>query len=751
MFGREDFWPQTMIFLSLTLRGLGLGLLISIPIGVVLSRMPRVAGPIMSALALLQTVPSLALLGFCVSVLGMLGPSAAVAAAVIYSIFPIVLNTYTGIAQVEHGVRDAARGMGMTPLQVLRKVDLPLALPVILAGVRTGAVYAIGMITICSIVGARGLGDYIVTGITEGNNQRILLGIIPILIITMLFFGTLSAIKGLARRNSAVGLRIAGVLILLMAGYGVLDPLFRTQIVGTVLPEITSADSSLAHAWHRSEDFWAQAAHFLSLSLRGLGLALVLGLPLGIMVTRFKKAAPPLISALALLQTIPSLALLGLCISLFSFLFGAAAAVFATVVYSLFPIVLNTFTGIQQVNPRIRDAARGMGMTSGQVLRRVELPLAMPVIIAGVRTAAIYAVAMTTIATFVGAGGLGDYISAGLKDHDDGMILLGVIPILLVSFVFFWGLGGISWLAKRRPALGQMVASVLILSTSGYAIAEPFFRGRQADIRLGAKNFNESLILAHMMRLLVEFHTKLTVDFRPNLGSNYAFKSLQAGQLDMYPEYTGTLLTAKDALGDEPMPMERAKITEHVRERLRERYALELLGTFGLDNGYALVVPPQLAAEHDLKTIGDLRRTPHLRLVVDLVFMDRPDGWKGMVKVYDLHFKSLPQQVDPDFLYRSLKNGKTDVVVGFATDWQIDAYNLVRLEDDKQYFPNYLAAPLVRTDTLQRYPELRGLLNKLAGRIDDAKIRALTRQVVVEKRHPAAVAREFLQGEGLLK
>jgi len=751
-FLRDDFWQQTVIFLSLTLRGLGIGMLISLPLGIVLSRVPRVAGPVMSALALLQTIPSLALLGFCVSVLGIFGQSAAVVAAVIYSIFPIVLNTVTGIMQIEPGTRDAARGMGMTPLQILRKVELPLALPVIMAGVRTGAVYAIGMITICSIVGARGLGDYIVTGITEGNNRLILQGIVPILIITMIFFGSLSGIRLLAKKHSAAGLRVAGVLVLLMASYGISNPIMRTHIAGTTLTEAAGAhgDSSLAGAWERTHDFCQQAALFLSLSLRGLGLALVLGLPIGVLLSRFRRAAPPVISVLALLQTIPSLALLGLCISLFSFLFGAAAAVFATVVYSLFPIVLNTYTGISQVNPRVRDAARGMGMTNRQILFKVELPLAMPVIIAGVRTAAIYAIGMTTIATFVGARGLGDYISDGMTRHDDGLILLGVIPILLLSFVFFWGLGGITWLAKHRPALGQVVSGVLILTTSGYALAEPFLRPPPADVRIGAKNFNEGLILGHILRLMVEFHTDLTVELFPNLGSNYAFKALRAGQIDMYPEYTGTLLTGKDALGDLPLPKDRTHMTDFVRRAMADRHQLTLLETFGLNNTYAFVVSRQLAERHGLKTIGDLQRTPQFRLVVDLVFMERPDGWKGLKELYGLNPKSLPQQVNPDLLYKALEKGKAEVVVGFATDWQIAAFDLVTLVDDKHYFPSYHGAPLVRAATLERYPQLATVLNRLANRIDDDKIREMSRQVAVEKRPADEVAHDFLRRAGLI-
>ena len=152
---QDTFWPQTLLFLSLTLRALGLALLIGIPAGTLLTRLPRVAGPVIAVLAMLQTIPSLVLLGLLIPLVG-IGQTAALFAAVVYSLFPIVLNTFVGITQVPAAIRDAARGMGMTDGQILRTVEIPLAMPVILAGVRTGAVYASAMIVISAIVGAGG-------------------------------------------------------------------------------------------------------------------------------------------------------------------------------------------------------------------------------------------------------------------------------------------------------------------------------------------------------------------------------------------------------------------------------------------------------------------------------------------------------------------------------------------------------------------------------------------------------------------
>jgi glycine betaine/choline ABC-type transport system substrate-binding protein len=184
---------------------------------------------------------------------------------------------------------------------------------------------------------------------------------------------------------------------------------------------------------------------------------------------------------------------------------------------------------------------------------------------------------------------------------------------------------------------------------------------------------------------------------------------------------------------------------------MRERYHLELLKTFGLNNTYALCLRKGVAREHRLQTISDLQRVPQLRVVVDLSFLERPDGWRGLVTKYGLQFRTAPRQVAPDILYRALEAREADLVVGFATDWQIAAMDLVVLEDDRGYFPSYHGAPLARQDLLNEHPEVGKVLNLLHNQIDDEAMRRLNLQVAREKRARAAVAREFLQERGLLR
>ncbi len=498
------------------------------------------------------------------------------------------------------------------------------------------------------------------------------------------------------------------------------------------------------------DEFWQQTLIFLSLTLRGLGVALVISLPLGILLSRMKRISPPIIATLAVLQTIPSLALLGLLIPLIGV--GERAAVFAAVVYSLFPIVLNTYVGLTQVPVAIRDAARGMGMTGWQILWNVDLPLAFPVILAGIRTGAVYAISIVAICSLAGAGGLGDYITTGLTRGKDSLIYLGAVPILILTLLMFWSLGGLACLARKDNARGLILGGVLIglLSVyAGYAEVKRFFSVQEPPVRIGSKNFTEGRILSEILKQMLEAHTGLRIKMVHNLGSNLAYESLLHDQIDLYPEYTGNLLTGEHALGRE-VPKDKRIITGLVRKEMRNKYYLVLLETFGLNNTYVLCVRRPLADRFHLRTLSDLRRVPQLRVIVDLEFKDRPDGWKGLVKTYDLHFQREPQQLSPDLRYRALQSNEADIVLGFATDWQIENLDLVPLQDDRHYFPNYHAAPLVREDVLKRHPEIADVLDRLKNQIDDRTMRRLNAAVARDGRPEAEVAREFLTQKGLL-
>jgi osmoprotectant transport system permease protein len=507
--------------------------------------------------------------------------------------------------------------------------------------------------------------------------------------------------------------------------------------------------TELASAFERSRDtFWPQTLLFLSLTLRALGLALLVGIPAGLALTRLPRLAGPVIAALGLVQTVPSLVLLGLLLPVLGV--GPTAALFAAVVYSLFPLVLNTYIGITQVTPAVRDAARGMGMTRGQILWNVELPLSLPVVLAGVRTGAVYASSMIAIGSLVGAGGLGDYVNNGMNRDDPGLIWLGAIPILILTLLLFWALGGLHSLAQRNHNLGMSLGGGLIVLLSLYAaygLAQRALQPRQGVVTIATKDFTEGQILTEIMKQTLEAHTDLRVEVMSNLGTSLILNALKSGEIDLYPEYTGNLLTSKEAL-DMPVPEDKSTITPLVRSEMARRHGLVLLETFGLNNTYAPSVTQATAQRHRLQKISDLQRVPHLRVVIDLSFLTRPDGWKGLVEKYELRFEHPPTQIHPNLLYKALEQKEADVVIGFATDWQIESLKLVVLEDDRGYFPSYHGAPLVREGLLRQYPEVRTALNRLGGTIDDATMRRLNFQVAVQRRSEAEAAREFLQRLG---
>ena len=276
------------------------------------------------------------------------------------------------------------------------------------------------------------------------------------------------------------------------------------------------------------------------------------------------------------------------------------------------------------------------------------------------------------------------------------------------------------------------------------------FQPRRADLVVGARDFTEGQILAEIVKQQIEAHTGLRVEVASNLPTSVSLKAMKSGAIDVYPEYTGNLLTNKEGL-DLPVPADRTTITALVRREMQRRFGLVVLDEFGLNNTYALCVTRATADRYALRKISDLGRTPKLRLVVDFSFLTRPDGWQGLVGKYDLHFDKPPQQVSPNLLYRALEQNEADLVVGFATDWQIQSLDLVVLEDDRSYFPSYHAAPLVREEVLKRHPEVAEVLNRLAGRIDDRAMRRMNYQVAVEKRSEAEVARAFLLDQGLLE
>ena len=500
----------------------------------------------------------------------------------------------------------------------------------------------------------------------------------------------------------------------------------------------------------------ATAAH-LDLVGEAILIAVALGVPLGILASRSKAGERAILGLANVLQTIPSLALLGVLLILFRGQIGKPPALAALVVYSLLPIIKNTILGLKGVDRGVAEAALGMGMTPWQRLTLVELPLAVPVLLGGVRVAAVASVGMATIAAAIGAKGLGSYIYRGISLSDPRLILLGSVPAALLALACDAALGELEGrldpTRPRRPRWRNALAvsaTVALVALGLYgAWGEAGAAPRSRTVVIGSKDSPEPVILGHMLADLVEAHTDLKADRRLNLGGTLiCFNALEQGGLDAYVEYTGTALTT---ILKQPPEYDPARAFGIVKQAM-DRVGISTLRPFGFENTFAILMRRGQAEALGIKKVSDLaRHSGTLRAGFGPEFMNRPDGYPGLVKAYGVDFAVRPREMDRNLLYQAVSQGSLDVAAGDSTDGRVASLDLVQLEDDRRYFPPYEAVPLVRSGALAEHPKLLAALDRLGGRIDARTMRRLNNEVDGKKRDPAEVAREFLVASGLLK
>jgi osmoprotectant transport system permease protein len=478
-------------------------------------------------------------------------------------------------------------------------------------------------------------------------------------------------------------------------------------------------------------------------------VAVAIGVPLGIFATHRRRLASPLVGMANVVQTIPSLAMFGflLPVPLVGGV-GARAALAVLVLYGLLPIVRSTIVGISGIDPSVRLAGVAMGMTSRQLLRQIELPLALPSIVAGVRVAAVVGVGSATIAAAIGAGGLGQYIYRGLSMVDSTVILAGAIPAALLALIVD---GSLLWLERRlsarrrtrshRAALA-VAGSIALAVVAGSAVGAMRSAGA---IVVGSKNFTEQLILGEIIAQAIERETGLAVQRRLNLGGTLICdRALLTGDIDVYVEYTGTALTA---IFHQPAAKDPTAVLDSVR-RLYADSGRTLLAPLGYDNTFAILVRAADARGRGLKTIDDAAKVaPEWRAGFGYEFLERPDGYPGLAKAYGLMFRSPPQVMDLTLSYRALASGQVDLIAGDATAGLIKGLDLFQLEDNRRYFPPYDAVPVARASTLLRYPRVRQALEKLAGRISASDMQEMNYAADAKHENPADIARRFLESQ----
>jgi len=364
----------------------------------------------------------------------------------------------------------------------------------------------------------------------------------------------------------------------------------------------------------QSDKLLEQTIQHIGLTFISLFIAVLIGLPLGIFITRKKQFSGPVLGIAGILQTIPSIALLGFMIPVLGI--GAKPAIAALLLYALLPIIRNTFTGINGVDAAVKEAAVAMGMSKWQVLFKVEMPLAMPVIFAGIRTATVITVGVATLASYIAAGGLGEFIFGGISLNNTNMILAGAIPAALLAILFDFLLSRLQTLNLKKVKTAAKILPLLLVSLSSF------------------------------YWLPSAYGSKLKAGFTPE-------------------------------------------------------------------------------------------------------FMGRQDGNLGLQNKYGLKISTVV--ISDAVMYKAAYERQLDVISGYSTDGRLKAYSLLVLKDDKNIFPPYYAAPIVRENSLKKFAGLEKILNLLAGKINNSTMTALNYKTDYLHQSPEKVAKDFLIANNLWK
>jgi len=502
---------------------------------------------------------------------------------------------------------------------------------------------------------------------------------------------------------------------------------------------------------------WGEAAAHLPdylgnhvrVSVTALALGLVVSLPLAIAARNHPLSRGALLGLASIVQTVPGLALLALFYPLLLALasltvgwfgfgfsaFGFLPAVLALALYSMLPVLRNTITGLNGVDPSLVEAAQGVGMTPSQSLFSVELPLALPIIMAGIRTSAVWVIGTATLSTPIGQTSLGNYIFAGLQTQNWVFVLFGCFASAALALVVDQLLAlienGLRGRKRLRAALGGVGIAALVVATLVPAMARS-----SSSYIVGAKTFAEQYVLSALIAERLRA-AGLSATSREGLGSNVIFDALATNDIDVYVDYSGTLW-ANQFHHTDIRPRE--ELLGELKTLLAKQH-ITLFGELGFENAYALVMPKARAERLGIHSIADLAaHAPALSIAGDYEFFSRPE-WAGLQKAYGLSFRT-QRQMQPDFMYAAVASGEVDVIAGYTSDGLIKKYDLAVLDDPKHAIPPYdaivLLAPKRAGDE-----KLQAALQPLLGSINidamrEANLRASGNDATSS---PGAVAR----------
>jgi osmoprotectant transport system permease protein len=491
----------------------------------------------------------------------------------------------------------------------------------------------------------------------------------------------------------------------------------------------------------------------LEISITAIIIATVLGLILGVIISEYEKSSSFVLGVVNFIYTIPSISLLGILIP-FSGI-GNTTAIIALTIYGLLPIVRSTYTGIKSINRTIIEAAEGMGSTRFQILYKIKLPLAVPVIMSGLRNMVVMTIALAGIASFIGAGGLGVAIYRGITTNNEAMTMAGSILIAVVALIFDTILGIIEkslnkkgnqkYKVKRK--IIYTISSILILAILITAVLN--IKSEKSTIKIATKPMTEQYIIGEMISSLIENKTDLKVELTQGVGGGTSNiqPAMEKGEFDIYPEYTGTAwnnVLKKKGIYNESM-------FSQLQSEYNKDYKFKWTGMYGFNNTYGLAIRKEIADKYDIKTYSDLAKySKDLVFGAEYDFYEREDGFNDLSKAYGLKFKK-NMELDIGLKYKAIKNKDIDVVNIFTTDGQLNTSDIVVLKDDKNFYPSYMCGNVVREEIIENNPDIKEVLLELNDKIDNKEMSKLNYEVEVEGKEPKVVAKEFLTEKGLLK
>ncbi len=488
---------------------------------------------------------------------------------------------------------------------------------------------------------------------------------------------------------------------------------------------------------------------FLDLSIEHLQIcaialliAVVTGLLLGIVISEKQKISNYVLGVVGIIYTIPAISMFGFLIPLTGI--GNATAIMALSIYALLPMVRNTFIGITGVDSDILEAAKGMGSTRLQILYKIKLPLAFPVILAGIKNTVVMTIALAGIASFVGAGGLGVAIYRGITTNNAVLTVAGSLLIALLAFISEWLFG---FLANSKKRVTFIVVGAILVTLG---LASSYETKDNNIIRIATKPMTESFIISEMMKMVIEENTNYTVEITKGIAGGVAniHPAMLKGEFHLYPEYTGT--SWNDVLKKKEIPDDET-LFKIMNKEYKEKFALEWLGLYGFNNTFGMAVREDIAQMYNLNTISDIARVAdRLTFGAEYDFFERADGYDALCEEYDLDFEK-EVDIDIGLKYQAIESGAIDAMIIFTTDGQLSSPKIRVLEDDKSFYQTYHAGSIVRSDALQQFKGLSEALMMLDSIINEDEMAKLNYMVEGDKMHEKDVAEQFLRGKNIIK